>query len=82
MSRQLRNRINRIIGQLNGIQKMIDDNRYCGDILTQIAAAESAVKNVGYLILEDHMNTCVNEEIRKGNSEIISETIELLKKLS
>lgn len=81
MSRQLRNRINRIIGQLNGIQKMIDDNRYCGDILTQIAAAESAVKNVGYLILEDHMNTCVTEEIQNGNREIIPETVELIKKL-
>ena len=46
----LRNRLNRIIGQLNGIQKMLDDNRYCGDILIQVAAAESALQNVGYIL--------------------------------
>lgn len=54
-SKQLRNRINRIIGQLNGISKMIDDNRYCGDILTQVAAVESALQSIGYIILTEHM---------------------------
>ena len=80
-SKQLRNRINRIIGQLNVIQKMLDDNRYCGDILTQIAAAESALQSVGYIVLTDHMQTCVIEEIKKGNTEIVSEAVELIKKL-
>ena len=41
---QLQNRLNRMIGQLNGIKKMLDDNRYCGDVLTQLAAAESALR--------------------------------------
>lgn len=80
-SRQLRNRINRIIGQLNGIQKMLDENRYCGDILTQISAVESALQNVGYIILEEHMQTCVIEEIRNGNNDIVAEAVELIKKL-
>lgn len=80
-SKQLRNRINRVIGQLNGIQKMLDDNRYCGDILTQIAAAESALQSIGYIILNDHMQTCVVEEIKKGNTEIAAEAVELMKKL-
>ena len=79
--KQLRNRINRIIGQLNGIQKMIDDNRYCGDVLMQIAAVESALQNVGYMILQEHMETCVVEEIQKGNTEIVNEAFELMKKL-
>ena len=79
--KQLRNRINRIIGQLNGIGNMIDDNRYCGDILIQIGAVESALQSLGYIILQEHMQTCVVEEIEKGNREIMTEAVELIKKL-
>lgn len=79
--RQLQNRLNRMIGQLNGIKKMLDDNRYCGDILTQIAAVESALQSFGYLILQDHLETCVVEEIRNGSTEILEEAIDLIKKL-
>lgn len=79
--KQLQNRINRIIGQLNGIKNMIDDNRYCGDILIQIGAAESALQALGYAILEDHMQTCVVEEIEKGNTQIMTEAVELIKRL-
>lgn len=79
--RQLRNRINRIIGQLNGIQKMLDENRYCGDVLTQIAAAESALQSVGYIVLQEHMQTCVAEQIKMGNTEIMIEAVDLIKKL-
>ena len=77
----LQNRLNRMIGQLGGIKKMIDDNRYCGDILTQIAAVESALQNFGYIILKDHLDSCVTEKIKSGDDEIIDETIELIKKL-
>ncbi len=77
----LKNRLNRIIGQLGGISKMLDDNRYCGDILTQIAAAESALQNVGYIILQTHLKTCVSDGIKDGDSEILDEAIELIKKL-
>lgn len=79
--KQLQNRINRIIGQLNGIKNMIDDNRYCGDILNQIGAVESALQSLGYIILQDHMQTCVAEEVRKGNEEILAEAVELIKKI-
>lgn len=79
--RQLKNRLNRIIGQLNGIGRMLDENRYCGDILTQLAAAESALQSFGYLILQEHMETCVVEEIRKGNEGIMDEAVELIRKL-
>ena len=78
---QLQNRLNRMIGQLNGIKKMLDDNRYCGDILTQIAAVESALQSFGYIILQDHLETCVVEEIQNGNTEILEEAIDLIKKL-
>lgn len=79
--KQLRNRINRIIGQMNGIQKMLDENRYCGDVLTQIAAAESALQGLGYLVLQEHLKTCVCEEVANGNVGIMDEAVELIKKL-
>ena len=79
--RQLKNRISRMTGQLNGIGRMLDENRYCGDILIQISAVERALQNFGYQVLESHMEACVAEELRQGNDEIIGETVELMKKL-
>jgi DNA-binding FrmR family transcriptional regulator len=79
--RSLKNRLNRMVGQLNGIGKMLDENRYCGDILTQVAAVESALQSFGYCILQDHLETCVVEEIQKGNVQIVDEALELIKKL-
>lgn len=77
----LRNRMNRITGQVAGIQRMLDDNRYCGDILTQIAAVESALQSVGYLVLQEHMRSCVAEGVREGRDEMLDEAVELMKKL-
>ena len=79
--KKLTSRINRIIGQLNGIQNMIDDNRYCGDILIQIGAVEKALQGLGYQVLQEHMETCVVEEVQKGNLEVVEEVLELMKKL-
>ena len=62
--KNLQNRINRIIGQLKGIQGMIEDNRYCGDVM-----------------LKEHMMTCVAEGVQQGNTEILEEAVELMKKL-
>ncbi len=79
--KQLKNRLNRIMGQLNGIGRMLEENRYCGDILTQVAAVESALQSFGYLILQEHMKSCVVDEIRNGNTAIVEEAVELMKKL-
>lgn len=79
--KQLKNRLSRIIGQMNGIGRMLDENRYCGDILTQVAAVESALQSFGYEILKDHMETCVVEEVQKGNTAVVDEAVELIKKL-
>lgn len=78
---QLQNRVSRMAGQLEGIGRMIEDERYCGDILIQLSALEGALKNFGYIILSDHLESCVADEICKGNGEIIAETVELIKKL-
>lgn len=79
--KKLKNRLSRMQGQLGGISRMLDENRYCGDILTQIAAVESALQSFGYLILEEHMHSCVSEAVREGNTEIMDETMELIRKL-
>ncbi len=79
--RELHSRLNRIIGQLNGIKSMLDENRYCGDVLIQVAAAESALRTFGYVILRDHLESCVTEEIKKDNTKIIDETMSLIKGL-
>ena len=80
--RDLQKRLNRAIGQLNGVKAMIDDNRYCGDVLTQLAAAESAVRRVSEMVLAEHMRTCVVEEVRAGNDEVIDEVMALMRRFS
>lgn len=75
-------RLNRAIGQLNGVKAMIEDNRYCGDVLTQLAAAESAVRRVSEMVLAEHMRTCVVEEVRAGNDEVIDEVMALMRRFS
>ena len=70
--RQLQNRLKRM---------MLEDNRYCGDILVQVAAVESALQAFGYLVLQDHLETCVVEQIRQGNTQVVDEALELIKKL-
>ena len=77
----LKKRLNKISGQINGINKMIDENRYCGDILIQVAAIESALKEVGYIILKDHMYTCVSEDIKNNDFASLEEALEISKKL-
>ena len=79
--RQLKNRLSRMSGQLSGISRMLDENRYCGDILIQIAAVEKALQSLGYIILRGHMESCVAEALEAGDDGIIDETIELMKKL-
>lgn len=78
----LEKRINRISGQLNGVNNMIKENRYCHDVLIQIAAIESALKEVGYILLKDHMTSCVVDDIKKDDLSSLLEAIEISKKLN
>ena len=79
--RDLERRINRAVGQLNGVKAMIEDNRYCGDVLIQLSAAENAVHKVGELVFKNHMETCVIEQVKQGNEEIVEEALSLMKRL-
>jgi len=57
--KKLKSRLNRIAGQVNGINKMLDEDRYCVDILVQVAAVRSALDALGIELLTDHVESCV-----------------------
>lgn len=78
--KKLIDRINRISGQMNGIKKMIDEDRYCDDILIQLSAIDKSIKSLANVILQNHMNSCFIENIQKGNYEVIDEVVDLFKR--
>ena len=73
-------RLNRIEGQIKGIQKMVEDDRKCKDILSQVNAASSALDSIAGIILQEHANNCVEQCIQSNSKESIEELIELMKK--
>lgn len=73
-------RINKLIGQMNGIKKMIEYDRYCDDILIQLSAIDKSIKSLANVILDNHMHTCLIENIENGNYEVINEIIDLFKR--
>lgn len=62
-------RLRRIEGQLRGIQRMVEEERYCIDVLTQTSAVKAAVDQVSLLLLNDHVSNCVADAIRHGDSD-------------
>lgn len=62
-------RLRRIEGQVKGIQKMVDEEKHCGDILIQIAAVRAAMNSVGGLILEDYMKDCLKDYLEGHSGE-------------
>ncbi len=80
--KKIKNRLNRIKGQLTGIEKMIDNDIYCNDVLIQVAAAEKSLKSLANFILENHLYRCVAEDLEKGNIEVIDELISLFKRFN
>ena len=65
----LQRRLRRVEGQVQGLQRMVDQDRYCIDVLTQIAAATKALQSVAVGLLEDHLRHCVTEAVAKGGRE-------------
>ena len=64
--RSIQSRLRRIEGQVRGIQKMVDEDRYCIDVLTQVSATRAALEAVALQLLEDHTEHCVAEAVRSG----------------
>ena len=63
----LTKRLHRIEGQVRGIERMVDDDRYCIDILTQVAAVNTALESLAFKVLDDHVNHCVSDALSSGD---------------
>lgn len=74
-------RLNRIEGQIRGIRKMLEEDAYCVDILTQVSAAKCSLNSFSKVLLGNHIKTCVADDIRSGSDEKADELVELLQKL-
>ena len=79
--KSLINRLNRIEGQIRGIKGMVEKNAYCTDILMQVAAANAALNAFNKELLANHIKSCVANNIREGNDDIIDELVTTLQKL-
>ena len=78
--KKLIHRCNRISGQMSGVKAMIEENRYCEDILIQLAAISNSVKSLAIEILDEHMKTCMVENIKAGNTDVVESVVELIKR--
>jgi CsoR family transcriptional regulator, copper-sensing transcriptional repressor len=75
----IKRRLHRIEGQVRGIERMVDEDRYCIDILDQISAASTALEKVGLRVLDGHVNHCVSDALRSGDQQAAeAKTQELL----
>lgn len=79
--KKLLNRLSRIEGQIRGIRKMVETDVYCTDILVQVSAATAALNAFNKELLSNHIHTCVANDIRSGNDEVIDELCDTLQKL-
>ena len=77
----LMNRLKRIEGQVRGVERMLDNGAYCTDVLMQVSAITCALNSFNKVLLGNHLRTCVAENIRAGNDEIIDELAGTLQKL-
>lgn len=78
--KELKNRLNRIAGQISGIKKMVEEDRYCDDILIQLSAVDKSVKSLANLLIDKHMKSCVVREIKAGNVDVLDEITDLFKR--
>jgi DNA-binding FrmR family transcriptional regulator len=83
---QARRRLRKINGQVAGLERMVDEDRYCVDVLLQIAAVRGALDQLGKLLLEGHIETCVADAIRSGRTrerdEKLAELIEVFSRFA
>lgn len=79
--KDLIHRLNRIEGQVRGIKGMVENECYCVDILTQVSAIQSALNGFNRVLLGNHIKTCVVEDIKAGNEEVVDELMKTIQKL-
>lgn len=79
--RDLIRRLNRIEGQVRGIKGMVERDSYCVDILTQVSAIQAALNAFNRTLLSSHIRSCVVDDIRSGNDEVVDELVDTIRKL-
>lgn len=79
--RDLIHRLNRIEGQVRGVRSMVENHKYCVDILTQVSAIQSALHSFNRELLGSHIRTCVAQDIRDGKDSTIDELVRTMQKL-
>lgn len=82
LKNDLLKRLSRIEGQIRGLLQMVEDDRYCDDILVQIAASKGALSAVSNLVLENHLKNCLVRDISQGESEILDELMDTIRKMN
>lgn len=79
--KDLLNRLSRIEGQVRGIKNMVEEDRYCIDIITQVAAVNAALNSFNKILLSNHIRSCVREDVADGGNEKLEELVGTLQKL-
>ena len=75
------NRLSRIEGQVRGVKKMLEEDAYCTDVLTQVTAIQAALNAFNKELLANHIKSCVVEDIRAGNDAVVDDLVSTLQKL-
>ena len=75
-------RLNVIEGQIRGIKQMVEDDRYCSDIIIQLSASMHSLKSLGNNMLKSHMKTCMVDNVKNDKLDIIDEVITLVEKIN
>ncbi|MFT8320626.1 MAG: metal-sensitive transcriptional regulator [Bacillus sp. (in: firmicutes)] len=81
VKKNLVTRLNRVEGQIRGIKGLIEKDTYCDDVITQIAATQSALNSVAKILLEGHLKNCVVDRIQEGDMEVLDEVLITIQKL-
>lgn len=74
------NRLKRITGQMNGVVRMVEEDRYCDDVLIQLSAVDKAIKALANMLLDAHMHTCLVEQVKAGRLDAVDEIVDLFKR--
>ncbi len=79
--KDLIHRLNRLEGQIRGVKRMVEEEYYCVDILTQVSAIQAALNSFNKVLLSSHIRSCVVEEIKDGNEQVIDELLCTIQKI-
>lgn len=79
--KKLNKRLKTIEGQIRGVQNMINEDKYCNDILIQLLAINKSIKSISNEIFKNHLSTCVVRDIKNNDPKIIDEVMELIRRL-